>query len=165
METINVLLGCSERRINNHIEIALRDVCYGEALVNCQFIHRLDSWITEASAQHFHLLILAPEHVIRGIGGKIEKVACQEAAEAIRNLRQLRATPVLAFTAREKSERLLLEAGVERVFPTIFNEGVLRDELRRVLNLSPADLPSSTRVETCTLATLLIRSLQRFRPA
>jgi hypothetical protein len=164
METFNVLSGCSERRINNHIEIALREVCYEQALVQCHFTHRLDAWLSEASTKSFHLLVLAPEHMIRGIGGKTETVTIPEACEAVRTIKNLRPSPILAVTSRTKSESLLLEAGVERVFPPIFNEGILRDELRRVLNLSPAKTFSHPSAETFSFATFIVRSLQRFRP-
>ena len=164
MKTINLLLGNSDRRINNQVEVAVRDVCYDQAVVECFKTAQLDDFIQRGSVEEFDLIIIAPEHLRPGPVRRNSRDAIAEAVRAICTIKEHRQVPIIGVAVPAEHELRMLMAGADNVFGVLFNDEVLKSEVRRVLGLTeqaeepaPSSRPSLTGV--------LMRSLDRFRQA
>ena len=165
MKTFRVLLACSDRRLNTALEVALRDVCYEQALVECTCTARLDELLHRGSTDEFNLLVVGPDHLVTGPPGRSTPGTLDEATEAIRFLSNRRAVPVLAIGVRAPDEAALLDAGADHVFGILFDRDVLRAELRRILNLAPLAETPPPEPSRWTFAAGLLRSFQKLRQA
>src|SRR5438067_12805136 len=134
MRTINLLLGNSDKRSNNLIEVAVRDVCYDLAVVECFKTTRLDEFTMRGCCEDFDLLILSPDHVSPGRAGKGPRNSVEESVRAITTIKEARPAPIIAVAVPAEHELRLLMAGADNAFGVLFNEDALKCEVRRVLN-------------------------------
>jgi hypothetical protein len=158
MNTVNLLLGNSDRRINNLLEIAVRDVCYNLAVVNCYQTSRVDELLRLGSSRRFGLIFIAPQHLKPEPSRRPQVVSMGEVLQTIRILRARCTTPMIAVAVTEEEELGLLEAGAENTFPLFFNVDLLKAEVRRVLRF-PELKPDQTESE----GGLIESFLRRFR--
>ena len=164
MKTINVLLGNSDRRINNLVEVAVRDVCYDLAVVECYRTARLDEFTQRGSCEDFDLIIMAPEHLAAGPVRKASRNPIEEAVRAIGAIKEHRNVPIIGVAVPSEHELKVLMAGADNVFGAVFNVEVLKSEVRRVLNLSEiVEEPSPTRSSRPSFAETIMRGFDRFK--
>lgn len=165
MKTVHVLLANSERRTNNLIEVALRDVCYDHALVQCAFTRRLDEALHRGSSEEFSMIFLAPDHLVSGPPQRASRCSTRDGAAAIRTLKSRRSVPIVAVGVRPHDELPLLEAGADRVFGVLFDSDSLRLETRRLLHLPEPVLQPEPEATRWSFGAGLLRTFQKLRQA
>ncbi len=146
MKTVNLLLGNSDRRINNLLEIAVRDACYNQAVVECFRTSRVDELLRLSSLRRFDLIFIAPENLKPSPSRRPPFVSVAEVIRTMRSIRAFCSTPMIAVAVPEEDELSLLEAGAENTFPLFFDGEALKAEVRRVLRLvEPVEEPEASR--------------------
>ncbi len=162
MNNVHVLLANSDRRLNNLIEVAVRNVCYHQLHVECAITWRLDELLHRGSLSEFGLIFVAPDHLVSGPSPRAARVRIEDAERVIRTIKHQRAVPIIAVGVHPQDEPALLQAGADHVFGILFDRDSLGAQVRRVLNLhdQAAEEPESTR---WSLATSLFRGWQRLR--
>ena len=164
MHTLKVLFGSSDRRTNNLIEVAARDVCYGHGLIECKGAAMLHEVAERASREPFALIVLTLDY-LGNARRRSSRTTAAEASETIRSIKARYHTPIIALTSSAEAEVALLEAGADQVFGMLFNQDVLKCELRRILGISkPAEQIEPEPVRF-SFSNLLARGLQRWRHA
>src|SRR2546423_8305628 len=83
MKRLNVLLCNSDRRVNNLIEVLVRDVCYNQAVVNCTRSAQVEDFIILAREKECDLVILAPNDLLAAGGRPLHRASLGEAIRAI----------------------------------------------------------------------------------
>jgi hypothetical protein len=164
MKTIHLLLGSSDRRISNLIEVAVRDACYGQGVVECYRSSQLDDFTQRGCIEGHDLIIFTPDHLLPGLVRKKPRDVMDEAIRAIQSIKEHRAVPMIAIGVSEEDELRLLMAGAENVFPILFNENVLKDEVRRILGLTEPSHPADTSIvnrSTSSWAGFFAKGLER----
>ena len=166
MKTINLLLGNSDRRINNQVEVAVRDVCYDRAVVECYRTARLDEFIQRGSCEDFDLILMAPDHLLPGPVRRGSRDPIEEAVRAIRTIKEHRTVPIIGVAVPAEHELKVLMAGADNVFGAFFNAEVLKSEVRRVLNLAEiAEETSLAASSRPSFAETIMRGFDRFKQA
>src|SRR5437867_2513575 len=109
MKSLNLLLGSSDRRVSNLIEVMIRDVCYNRAVVNFVRMMRIDQFIYQARQQDFDLIIVAPDSLLPA---PRQAISPRLVAEGIRQIRTVRvqSTPIIAIAVPAENEAALTEA-------------------------------------------------------
>lgn len=164
MKSVNLLLAGADRRMNSSIEAAVRDVCYGQRLVECTWCSRLDELTLQGRAGWLDLIIVAPGSLLPSANRRSARVVVGQAAEAIRALKSRRPIPVLAVSVAAEERMALLEAGVDNVFGFPLDTDTFKPEVRRVLQL-PELVVEEEEVSNLSLGTLLLRGWQRLKNA
>ena len=163
MKTLNVLLCNSDRRVNNLIEVLVRDVCYNQAVVNCIRTAQVEDFIIQARERECDLIILAPEDLLPAANRRVPPGSISEAVRAIREIRARRVMPIIATGTSAENELLLLEAGADRVMDLPFNCDKLKSAVREALNLSEWVEPASSG--HWSLISVLMRGIHRLTHA
>jgi hypothetical protein len=163
MKKVHVLLANSDRRLNNLIEVAVRDVCYDQLEVECATTVRLDELIRNGCLGGFGLIFVAPTHLVSGPGRRAASATVADAAHAIQTIKGYHATPIIAVGVQPHDELPLLEAGADKVFGILFDRDELRSELRRVLHLPELGVEAEPEPSRWPFATGLLRGLQKLR--
>ena len=135
MNTFNLLLGNSDRRINNLIEVCVRDVCYNYAVVECFRTSRIDELVRLGSRPVFHLIIVAPANLNPEPSRRTASVDMAEVIRAIRMIKFKTGTPILGVAVPQEEEVRVLEAGAENTFPILFDQETFKAEIRRILRV------------------------------
>ena len=139
-QTVKMLLGNSEERLNNIVEKLVRDVFADVAVVQAVRTAKVGQFMRQGCEQDFDLIVvmpdgLKPEYRPQGSLGHIG-----EATRAIHAITQARASRVLAFSERSADESVLLEAGAEHVIGIPFKCNEVKAAVRRMVTLaSPAE--------------------------
>jgi hypothetical protein len=162
MKTVYVLIGNSDRRMNNLIEVAVRDVCYEQLLVECATTSRLDELLHRASADNVGLIFLAPYHVVVGPPQRASSVSMEDAIRCVHTLKSRRPVPLIAVGVRPEHELSLLEAGADSVFGILFDRDKLRSEIRRALGVTE-HVEESESPSRWSLSNSLLKGLARLR--
>ncbi len=163
MDKIRVLLANSERGLSNLIDSLILDACYNQAIVETTRISRGDELVKLGISGGFQLVVVAGDNLLAGPGLRSSSVSVEQAANAIRLIRERTATPVIGVAALPASEGQLLEAGVESVVRLPFETDKLKEEVRRALRLpEPVAEPEPTRG---SFVELLWRGLERLKSA
>ena len=163
MKSVHVLLANSDRRLNNLIEVAVRDVCYNQLEVECANTVRLDELLRSGRLGGFGLIFVAPTHLVSGPGRRAASVSLDEAARAIRTIKDHWPVPIIAVGVQPQDEMPLLETGADKVFGILFDRDEFRSEVRRVLNLSEPATEAESEPSRWSFATGLLRGLQKLR--
>ncbi len=163
MKTLNVLLCHSDRRVNNLIEVLLRDVCYNQAVVNCARTVRVEDFIIQARERECDLIIVSPDDLLTAGGRRVPRGSISEAVRAVHEIRERRGMPIIAIGICVEFELALLEAGVDRVLDLPFNCDKLKSAVREVLNLAEWVEPAAP--ERWSLTGALMRSFHRLTHA
>ena len=163
MKKVHVLLANSDRRLNNLIEVAVRDVCYDQLEVECATTVRLDELFRSGCLGGFGLIFVAPTHLVSGPGRRAACATAADAAHAIRKIKDHHATPIIGVGVQPHDELLLLEAGADKVFGILFDRDEFRSELRRVLNFPEPGAEAEPEPSRWSFATGLLRGLQKLR--
>jgi hypothetical protein len=164
MKKIHLLLGSSDRRISNLIEIAVRDACYGQGVVECYRSSQLDDFTQRGCIEEHDLIIFTPGHLLPGLVRKKPRDVVEEAVSTIQSIKEHRQAPLIAIGVSQDNELRLLMAGAENVFPILFNEDALKGEVRRVLGMaepSTAEETSTPRRSTSSWAEIFAKGLER----
>ena len=161
MKTLNVLLCNSDRRVNNLIEVLVRDVCYNQAVINCA--RMVEDFIIQARERECDLIILTPDELAPVRGQRVPRGSMAEAIRAIRQIRERRVMPIIATVSCSEHESVLLEAGVDCVMDLPFNCDKFKSTVRQCLNLSEWVEPAAPARWSLTAA--LMRGLQRLTHA
>jgi len=138
MNTVHVLIAYSDRRLNNLIEVAVRDVCYEQLLVECEITSRLDELRHRGCSDIFGLIFVAPNHLVIGPAQRARPATLEDASECIKTIKQYRAVPIIAVGVRPDHEMTVLETGADSVFGILFDRDKLRFEIRRGLGIQEA---------------------------
>jgi hypothetical protein len=163
MNTVHVLLANSNRRLNNLVEVALRDACYEQVSVECATIDRLADLHHRGCVDNFGLIVVAPDHLLTGPPKRTSHVSIEEVVGVIRTIKAQRSVPIIAVGIRPDEELPLLEAGVDNVFGIVFAREELRTEVRRVLNLS--EQLEEAAPSRWSFAAGFLRGLEKLRQA
>src|SRR5437762_6483757 len=115
MKTLNLLIGNSDRRICNLIEVMVLDLCYNRASVNAARAARIDELAHKACREDFDLMIFAPENLLPAPGLEPCPQRILEAICQIRKVRSARKMPIIAFGASPEVEFSLTNAGADCV--------------------------------------------------
>jgi len=164
MEKINLLVANSERGLSNLIESVVLDACYNQAVVECTRISRGDELVKLGCSGVFQLIVVAANNLLAGPGLRSSSISADEAAGAIRSIRERTTTPVIAVSVFPENEPALLEAGAECVVRLPFQAEKLKAEVRRVLQL-PELVEEPVQPTRWSLSDLVWRGLQRLRSA
>ena len=163
MKTLNVLLCNSDRRVNNLIEVLVRDVCYNHAVVNFARTAQVEEVIIQARERECDLIIVAPDDLLAAGGRRVPRGSISEAARAVREIRERRGMPIIAIGISLDFELALLDAGVDRVLDLPFNCDKLKSAIREALNLAEWVEPAAPQRWSLTAA--LMRGLHRLTHA
>ena len=164
MNTVHVLIANSDRRMNNLIEVAVRDVCYEQMLVECAITGRLDDLLHRGCVDNLGLICMAPTHLVIGPPQRASSPSMEDAARCIQTIKSRRSVPIIAVGVRQDYEMLLLEAGANSVFGILFDGDKLRSEIRLALGLrEQLPEPEMRAPSRWSLATGLLRGLQKLR--
>jgi hypothetical protein len=136
MKKIHLLLGSSDRRISNLIEITVRDACYGQGVVDFYRSLKLDDFKLRGCVEEHDLIIVTPQHLLPGLVRRNPQNMIEEAVRAIESIKEHRPVPVIAVGVSEEDELRFLMAGADNVFPIFFNADALKVEVARVLGLT-----------------------------
>ena len=136
MRKVNLLLGNSDRRLNNIIEVGVHDVCYNQAVVDCVRTSRIDEFLRHGCREGFDLIIVAPENLTADPSRRCAPVSLREVLGGLEIIRSKRSTPILAVAVQPEDELRLLEAGAENAFGLLFDPEPLKSEVRRILQLA-----------------------------
>ena len=163
MNNVHALLANSDRRLNNLIEVAVRDVCYDHALVECAKTDRLADLLHRGCIDNFNLIFVAPDHVLAGPQKRPVRASFASVLDVIQKIKAHRSVPIIAVGVGPREELPLLETGVDNVFGIVFERDELRAEVKRALNLTEeVEHPSPSR---WSFAAGLLRGLQKLRQA
>ena len=113
MKTINVLLGCAERRMSNPVEVLLHDVCFNYATINCAIVGRIDEFVRKGCLGGLDLLIIAPDN-LRLAPGRRGVSQIEETVRALQTIKS-KVTAPLIVVGGLSHELQLMEAGAEAV--------------------------------------------------
>ncbi len=149
MRTIRLLLGNSEQLLTNFIEVLVQDACADEGLVETSSARTVEAVILKGLTGRFDLGIIIPNNLIADRAPSSRQDAFSEAAQAIHILKKRCSMPIVATAAfRERclEERLLWEAGADRVLPLPFHPDqfarIIRDMLRKQAQPLPCRRPT-----------------------
>jgi DNA-binding response OmpR family regulator len=159
MKTLNLLIGHSDRRICNLIEVMVLDVCYNRASVKTTRANRIDELAHKACREEFDLMVLAPDSLLPAPGLEPCPERIIEAVRQIRKVRAPRKMPILAISVTPEREFPLAHAGADCVLGLPFHPEELKAAVELRLNL-PAARPEHSRGET-SFATAFVRGFQR----
>jgi len=162
MNTVHVLIANSDRRLNNLIEVAVRDVCYEQVLVECFITSRLDEVKHRGSYENVGLIFLAPNHVVIGPPHRAVSATLEESVICIQALKTRRSIPIIAVGVRPDHELSLLEAGADSVFGILFDGDKLRLQIRQGLGIQE-HVPESEPPNRWSFASGLLRGFQKLR--
>ncbi len=165
MDKINLLVANSERGLSNLIESVVLDVCYNQAVVESTRISRGDELVKLGCSGTFQLIIAAADNLLTGTGLRSSCLSAEEAAGAIKCIRERTATPIIAAAVFPESEASLLEAGADCVVRLPFETEKLRAEVRRVLGLAELVEAPAPEPARWSLSDLLWRGLERLKSA
>ena len=164
MKNVHVLIGGSDRRLNNLIEVAVRNVCFEQLHVECAITRRLDELLHRSTQSEFGLIFVAPDHLQLGPSTRTTGVRIADAAKVIRMIKQHRSVPVIAVGISPQDESEILQAGADHAFGILLGREALGTEVRRVLNLREKVTEEAESSRT-SFASGLFRGWQRFRQA
>jgi hypothetical protein len=162
MNTVYVLIANSDRRMNNLIEVAVRDVCYEQLLVECSITGRLDEALHRGCVENVGLIFLAPNHVVIGPPQRAVAASLNDATRCIQTIKRRRSVLIMAVGVRSDNELELLEAGADSVFGILFDRDKLRFEIRRGLGLQE-QLQESEPPSRWSIANSIFRGLGKPR--
>jgi DNA-binding response OmpR family regulator len=134
METIKLLLAHADRRVNNLIEVAVLDVCYDRAVVQSTRTTKLDELVHQGSLWDFHLIVVGVDNLLLNRGQQ-GSASPEEISKAIQTIRSQNSTPIIAFTGKAESRKVLLEAGAHSVLEFPFKPEQLKSAIRPLLDL------------------------------
>jgi hypothetical protein len=134
-KTVNLLLANSEGRLSNIIETLVRDVCNDKAAVHCTRATHLDELDWHVSEDQFDLVIVIPEKL--PLARKVPNPRCryEKTADAIRTLKEKRATPTVAVGVPSEYQAALSAAGVDCVLDVPFKCDEVKSSVRELLYL------------------------------
>jgi len=161
MHRVYVLLGNSDRRTNNLIEVAIRDACYEQLHVECLTTNRLDEVLHLGNSDKFGLIFLASHNLVSGPPRRALHCSCADVAEAIRTLKKTRPVCIMGVGVLPQDEPLLLEAGADKVFGILLDRTKLQAEVRRALNLREPVVEAEAG--RWSMAAELLRGFQKLR--
>ena len=159
MKTLNLLLGNSDRRICNLIEVMVLDVCYNRASVKTTRAARIDELAHKACREEFDFMIVAPASLLPAPGLEPCPQRVIEAIRQIRKVRTPRRMPIIAIAVSPEGEFPLTNAGADCVLGLPFHPEELKAAVELRLNL-PAARPEHSKTDN-SFATLLTRGFQR----
>jgi len=159
MKTLNLLIGHSDRRICNLIEVIVLDLCYNRASVKTTRAVRIDEVAHKACREDFDIMIFAPENLLPAPGLERCPERTLEAIRQIRKVRTPRKMPIVAFSVSSEREFYLTEAGADCVLGVPFHPEELKAAVELRLNL-PAARPEHSISEK-SFAGALMRSFQK----
>jgi hypothetical protein len=153
MKLVHLLLGNSDRRTNTIIEVAVRDVCYNHAVVECFRTSRVDELLRLGRSDMFDLMVVAPGNLMPEPSRPSGSVSMTEALRLIQSVRTRRSTQIIAVGVEEEHRLMVLEAGAENAFGLFLDTEAFKAEVRRVLRIpeqaeEPAAPARSSFMET-----------------
>jgi DNA-binding response OmpR family regulator len=159
MKTLNLLIGNSDRRICNLIEVMVLDVCYNRASVKTTRANRIDELAHKACREEFDLMIVAPDSLLPAPGLPTSPQRVIDAIRQIREVRSPRKMPILAVAVSPEREFPLTNAGADCVLGLPFHPEELKAAVELRVNL-PAARPEHSTAHN-SFAAVLLRGLQR----
>jgi hypothetical protein len=165
MKAFYLLLGGVDRRAGNLIEVAVRDVCYSHAIVECVRVERVDDFIRAGRDRDYDLVIFAPAHLLPPPGQPGGVQCFHHLLRGITDIRQQKPVPFIAVNAVSELHENLAEVGVDSMIGIPIDYERLKFEVRRLVQL-PEPVEEVAPVEPKhSLLGMLLRGFQRSKPA
>ena len=133
MKTLQMLLGCSERRTGAIIEATVLDVCFNRAAVKTTKVLRLSEFTRWASCGGAELMILVANHLLPD--PRLGEVTQEQLVQSIWLAKNRSSAPLIVMGAPSPHEHRFVEAGADATVSSMLNLDKLRAELNRVLDL------------------------------
>jgi len=159
MRTLNLLLGTSDRRIGNLIEVMVRDLCFNRAVVNISRAGRIDEFIEQGKAVEFDLVIFAPDALLPAARQTVTSRSVALGLRQIRSVRTHQELPIIAISVSPDQELALTDAGSDCVLGLPFRFEDLKSAVRLYLKL-PFETDEAP-AERSSFGAFLLRGLQR----
>jgi hypothetical protein len=159
MRTLNLLVGNSDRRINNLIEVMIRDLCYNRAVVNIIRAGRIDEFVQHGKLGEFDLALFAPDGLLPATRHAVTVRSVIAGLRQIRAARTHQELPIIAISVSPEHELALTDAGTDCVLGLPFRFEELKSAVRLFLNM-PIEVEEAP-AERWSLAGFLMRGLQR----
>jgi len=163
MMTLRVLLASGDRSLNNAMEVAVLDQCYGQAAVECNRVARLEELTSQGCGWQPHLIIVAPDDLIAGSAARPQPPAREDVCRAIRRIKNQNSAPILAVNVARGSQVTLLEAGADGAMEFPLNRVQLKSLVRDQLHLT--DPVPEPVVPRRSLFDVLLRGWHRLKNA
>jgi DNA-binding response OmpR family regulator len=160
MHTINLLIGNANVRVTNLIYSLVSSVCGHHISLDCARVARVDDFLAEAIARDFDLIIMNPENLETGSDLFRGCISLREAEGAIRSIKTLRPSPIIAVAASPENELALSEAGADLVLGLPFNCEDLKSAVSRLL-IMPEEQAEVAVAGPTTATNGFLRSWQR----
>ncbi|HVV01934.1 MAG TPA: hypothetical protein VHH88_11270 [Verrucomicrobiae bacterium] len=148
----------SDRTTSNLIESLARNLCRDRAILDCTRVERLDHFTAAAAEGGFDLIIAGVSNLLlRTAYWNTEASVC-EAMAALRTVRALSQTPILAVGVPEADQWAVTQAGADIVMDTINCAELIREIKRSsaIFSPSPASSPSNDFGQFWRRATLRV---------
>ena len=133
MKTLQMLLGCSERRTAAIIEATVLDVCFNRAAVKTTKVLRLSEFTRWASCGGAELIILVANHLLPD--PRLGEVTEEQLVQSIWLAKNRSSAPLVIMGAPSHYQHRFTEAGADATVTSMLNVDELRAELDRVLDL------------------------------
>jgi len=139
MKTLQMLLGCSERRTAAMIEATVLDVCYNRAAVATNRVPRLGEFTRSACCGAFDLMILVTHHLLPE--PRLGEPTLKALTHGIWAARNRCSGPLFVLSNTTEYALDFEQAGADAVLAGRFNAEELRASLQRVLVLPEHEEP------------------------
>jgi hypothetical protein len=139
MKTYRILLGNCEELLNDFIEALFREVCRGQAKLQCIRTSRVSEFVRQGCEDPLDLIVQVPRNLIPEVSAPTPIGLIGEAIRAIHTIKSKRPTPVIAILGLEERARyepLLLEAGADCVLELPFDPQEVSPAVARLLRFS-----------------------------
>jgi len=159
MRTLKLLVGNSDRRISNLIEVMIRDLSFNRAVIDMIRVSRIDEFVQRGRDENFDLIIFAPDNLL---AAPRQNRASRSVPTAIRQIRAVRThqeTPMIAISVSPEQELVFTDAGTDCVLGLPFRFEELKAAVRLYLGL-PTETEGAP-AQRWTLVGFLMRGLQR----
>jgi len=159
MHNINLLIANSNNRVTNLIYSLVRAVGGENASVHCCTATRVDDFLAQAVRDNFDLIIINPEDLCAALERRRRNICINQAADAIRSIKTLKAAPIICVAVSPENELLLSEAGADLVLGLPFNCEDLKSAVGRLL-IVPDEQVEATAVKQ-SFASSCLRGWER----
>ena len=133
MRTIHVLIGNSNLRVTNMIELLVRSVCDRQTCLDSTRAPHVEDFLAQAVRKQFDLIVFNPENLARSAERPRSFLTIRETENAIRSIKTLRSAPIVAVCVSPENEFHLSEAGADLVLGLPFNCDDFKSAVSRLI--------------------------------
>jgi len=139
MKTLQMLLGCSERRTAAVIEATVLDVCYNRAAVKTAKVPRLGEFTRSAVCGSVELMVLVPHLLLAE--PRLGEPTTEMVVQAVWLAKNRCPAPLVLLSSSAQDEYRFLEAGADAVLSGTLKPEDLHAQLARLISLPEPEEP------------------------